>query len=62
MLGSKYTIPISLETESLLDGPGMGDVIVSLGVSPLDAVGDVTTLAVLLFIGKTASPFLDEGE
>ena len=43
MLGPKYTTtPTSLETESLLEGPAVCDVIVtSLGVSPL-ADDDVT--------------------
>ena len=50
ILGSKYTTPESLETESLLDGPGTGDVIVSMGVSPFDAEADEVMGVLLLFV------------
>lgn len=50
ILGSKYTTPVSLDTESLLDGPGItGDVIDSLGVSPLEVEADNVMVELLLF-------------
>ena len=59
ILGSKYTTPVSLDTESLLDGPGItGDVIDSLGVSPLEA--DEVMVELLLFVDRL-SLSADEG-
>ena len=59
ILGSKYTTPESLETESLRDGPGIGDVIVSMEVSPFDAEADDVIALVLLFVVEWLSVLVD---